>query len=61
MTWAVIYAGDCVGIPRTVVSLINGSNSALDIMEHSAPMLAIAMLLDYSQVCLSAIIVGLGK
>ena len=48
MTWAILYAGVCVGMPKTVFSLLNGASEPLEIMANSAPMLGISMILDHS-------------
>ena len=48
-------------VPRKVFSVYTNEPRVLDIMEGAAPFVCACIVLDHSQICLSGIIVGLGK
>ena len=50
-----------LSIPRKVFSIYTKEPQVLDIMEGAGPFVCLCILLDHSQICLSGIIVGLGK
>ena len=61
MSWSVVYALLCLLLTRDIFGLLDSNPVDLDIIENSVPYVAACILLDHSQVCLSSVVVGLGK
>ena len=61
VTFGVLCSIVILVIPRKVFSIYTNKGPVLDIMENAAPFICACIILDHSQICLSGIIVGLGK